>query len=163
MLSCSTKVTLLPMYYFIQKNRLISEQQNCCMVCLNIKKYMNMEKMPSVLRFLFIFVQIGSYNACATKMTKKVEHYSVSGHGFENPNVSFIVPKEVTIHFYVKHGEILPVSDAGQMWDSLEKNQAKTYEEVGYSPVETFQNGSKCLNGWLEYTTDFPRDHSYIT
>ena len=95
-------------------------------------------------------------------MTKKVENYSVSGHGFENPNVSFIVPKEVTIHFYVKHGEILPVSDAGQMWDSLEKNQANTYEEIGYSPVETFQNGSKCLNGWLEYTTDFPRDHSYV-
>ena len=127
-----------------------------------VVRNMNKEKMPSVLRCLLIFVQIGSYNACATKMTKKVEHYSVSGHGFENPNVSFIVPKEVTIHFYVKHGEILPVSDAGQMWDSLEKNQAKTYEEIGYSPVETFQNGSKCLNGWLEYTTDFPRYHSYI-
>ena len=121
------------------------------------------KKMPSVLGYLFIFVQIGSYNACATKMTKKVEHYSVSGHGSENENISFIVPKGVTIHFYVKHGEILPVSDAGKMWDSLVKNQAKTYEEIGYSPVETFQNGSKCLNGWLEYTTDFPRYHSYVT
>ena len=126
------------------------------MVCLNTKKKMNKEKMPSVLGCLFIFVQVGSYSACAPKITKKVEHYSVSGHGSENENISFVVPKGVTIHFYVKHGEILPVSDAGQMWASLAKNQAKTYEEIGYSPVETFQNGSKCLNGWLEYTTDFP-------
>ena len=74
-------------------------------------------------------------------MAKKIVNYSVSGHGVENEDVSFIVPKGVTVDFYVKYGEIL----TEKMWASLEKTAGDTYKEIGYPPVETCREG-KCPN-----------------
>ena len=79
------------------------------------------------------------------EMAKKIVNYSVSGHGVENEDVSFIVPKGVTVDFYVKYGEILPVADAKTMWATLEKTARDTYEEIGYPPVETFREGKSPL------------------
>merc|ERR1712086_617146 len=90
------------------------------------------------------------------EMAKKIVNYSVSGHGVENEDVSFIVPKGVTVDFYVKYGEILPVADATKMWASLEKTAGDTYEDIGYPPVGTFSEGSICHNAWVDITDDFP-------
>ena len=91
--------------------------------------------------FLLFLLQIEKIKSQSSKTAKKIENYSVSGHGAENEDVSFIVPKGVTVDFYVKYGEILLVDDAEKMWASLEKTAGDTYEEIGYPPVETFREG----------------------
>ena len=95
--------------------------------------------------FLLFLLQIEKIKSHPGGMAKKIENYSVSGHGVENEDVSFIVPKGVTVDFYVKYGELLPVADATKMWASLEKTAGDTYEEIGYPPVETCREG-KCPN-----------------
>ena len=91
--------------------------------------------------FLLFLLQIEKIKSQSGKTAKKIVNYSVSGHGVENEDVSFIVPKGVTVDFYVKYGEILLVDDAEKMWASLEKTAGDTYEEIGYPPVETFREG----------------------
>ena len=91
--------------------------------------------------FLLFLLQIEKIKSLPGEMAKKIVNYSVSGHGLENEDVSFNVPKGVTVDFYVKYGEILLVDDAEKMWATLEKTAGDTYEEIGYPPVETFREG----------------------
>ena len=91
--------------------------------------------------FLLFLLQIEKIESHPREMAKKIVNYSVSGHGVENEDVSFTVPKGVTVDFYVKYGELLPVADATKMWATLEKTAGDTYEEIGYPPVETFREG----------------------
>ena len=102
------------------------------------------------LSLVFGLIQFGLHE-CGS-----IENYSVSGHGTENENVIFTVPKGVSVHFYVKKGEIIPVSVAEKMWNDLESTQSQTYEEIGFEPSETFHENMSCPNAWLEDTTDFP-------
>ena len=98
--------------------------------------------------FLLFLLQIEKIKSLPGRreMAKKIENYSVSGHGVENEDVKFIVPKGVTVDFYVKYGEILPVTVATEMWATLEKKAGDTYEEIGYPPVETCREGKNHLN-----------------
>ena len=89
--------------------------------------------------FLIFLLQIETIKSLPGKTAKKIVNYSVSGHGSENEDVSFTVPKGVTVDFYVKYGELLPVADATKMWATLEKTAGDTYEEIGYPPVETYR------------------------
>ena len=91
--------------------------------------------------FLIFLLQIETIKSLPGKTAKKIVNYSVSGHGSENEDVSFTVPKGVTVDFYVKYGELLPVADATKMWATLEKTAGDTYEEIGYPPVETYREG----------------------
>ena len=52
----------------------------------------------------------------------------MSGHRYEDRNVTFEVPEGVTIHFYVYSGMSLPVPQACDMWDSIVANQGGTVE-----------------------------------
>ena len=106
--------------------------------------------MIHILASVLVFIQVGLHK-CG-----KIENYSVSGHGSENENVIFTVPQGVSIHFYVKKGEIITVSDAEKMWNDLESTQSQSYEENGFVPSETFHENMTCPNAWLEDTKDFP-------
>ena len=81
----------------------------------------------------------------------QILHWSVSGHGYEDPSYTFTIPEGVHVHFYVKSGEELKVSQGDDMWNKLIANQSKSYAEVGYQPVETFNPGSKCPNNWFDH------------
>ena len=66
---------------------------------------MKTQHLPSIC----IFIQVGIYMSFAINVRKVKENYSLSGHGYENSNVSFVLPRGVTLNFYVNYGEILPV------------------------------------------------------
>ena len=49
----------------------------------------------------------------------------MSGHGYEDRNVTFEVPEGVTIHFYVKSGRSLDVQEAIDMWNHTIRKSSK--------------------------------------
>ena len=82
-------------------------------------------------------------------------NWTVSAHGYENPNPTadyyFEVPDGVTVHFYVKSGESLSgPQEAVPMWKALTEAKGTKYEDVGFPPVETFESGKTCPNIFLD-------------
>ena len=55
-------------------------------------------------------------------------NWSVSGHGYEDRNVTFEVPEGVTIHFYVESGRNLDVQEAIDMWNTIVATKKGTIE-----------------------------------
>ena len=58
---------------------------------------------------------------------KKMAHWTVTGHGYENPDVTFVVPEGVTVNFYVNEGKSLLILDAVLMWRKLRAEEATDY------------------------------------
>ena len=52
----------------------------------------------------------------------------MSGHGYEDRNVTFEVPEGVTIHFYVESGGSLDVQQAIDMWNTIVAKKEGTIE-----------------------------------
>ena len=52
----------------------------------------------------------------------------MSGHGYEDRNVTFEVPEGVTIHFYVESGMSLDVQQAIDMWNTIVGKKKGTIE-----------------------------------
>ena len=84
-------------------------------------------------------------------------NWTVSAHGYENPNPTadhfFEVPEGVTVHFYVKSGESLSPQVAVPMWEALTAANGTKYADVGYPPVETFESGKTCPDIFIDRKT----------
>ena len=59
-------------------------------------------------------------------------NWSVSGHGYEDRNVTFEVPEGVTIHFYVESGRSLDVQQAIDMWNTIVAKEGGTVKTHYY-------------------------------
>ena len=86
-------------------------------------------------------------------------NWTVSAHGYENPNpTEFTVPEGVTIHFYVKSGEILDPKVAMAMWEALTEAKGTKYADVGYPPAETFKSGKMSPDIFIDRKTPKTED-----
>ena len=62
-------------------------------------------RLLAVICFLLFLIQIEKIKSHPREIAKKIVNYSV--------------PKGVTVDFYVKYGEILPVAKAEKIWQEL--------------------------------------------